>query len=219
LTQHRSAAAATFPPEGFRKHHTTVSRHHQPQHVRTSLQLASSSQDLMFRVIRCLIVPISVPRPPIVFLWLWCLVSSLSRSCHGGAIHRFYSETPKMCVTCRYCIKNSSITTVVQTVHSIISHISVFNICYTRQSQLITMPSAPPIRSIFRTAAHAFARKPKPHSWSAGDYGKKLVSTSTVYVLPRLLWWILADGRRFFPFYAVMFGWPIAASAFYNGRM
>ncbi|KAH7069692.1 hypothetical protein BKA63DRAFT_421657 [Paraphoma chrysanthemicola] len=74
------------------------------------------------------------------------------------------------------------------------------------------MPSATPIRTMIRTAArsmvepHPFARNPvsmAPHAWRAGDLGKRLVRTSTVFV----------------PFYAIILGWPLAAATFYNGRM
>ncbi|KAH8722913.1 hypothetical protein GQ44DRAFT_621679 [Phaeosphaeriaceae sp. PMI808] len=74
------------------------------------------------------------------------------------------------------------------------------------------MPSATPVRTMFRSAArhltepHPFARNPvsmASHPWRAGDLGKRLARTSVV----------------FFPFYAVVLGWPLGAAAFYNGRM
>ncbi|KAH3914147.1 hypothetical protein HBI56_052730 [Parastagonospora nodorum] len=74
------------------------------------------------------------------------------------------------------------------------------------------MPSATPIRAMLRTLTrnmvepHPFARNPlsvKPHTWRAGDLSKKMVRTSAV----------------FFPFYAVILGWPIAAYTAFNGRL
>jgi hypothetical protein len=53
------------------------------------------------------------------------------------------------------------------------------------------MPSATPIRTMLRSLSrnmvepHPFARSPvtmTPHSWRAGDLGKRLVRTGTVYV-------------------------------------
>ncbi|KAH7381474.1 hypothetical protein DE146DRAFT_286934 [Phaeosphaeria sp. MPI-PUGE-AT-0046c] len=74
------------------------------------------------------------------------------------------------------------------------------------------MPSPSQTRTMFRSFArsmvepHPFARNPismTPHAWRAGDLGRKLVKTSSV----------------FFPFYAIILGWPLAAAALYNGRL
>lgn len=91
---------------------------------------------------------------------------------------------------------------------------------------------------MFRTFArsmvepHPFARNPismAPHAWRAGDLGKKLVKTSAVYVpqtslITYLLFTPLFRSRTnsmysYFPFYAIILGWPLAAASFYNGRM
>ncbi|KAH6865505.1 hypothetical protein J4E90_007925 [Alternaria incomplexa] len=74
------------------------------------------------------------------------------------------------------------------------------------------MPSPTQARLLWRTLSrnmvepHPFARNPitmTPHAWRAGDLSRKLVKTSAVY----------------FPFYAVIFGWPVAASWWFNGNM
>ncbi|EMD88766.1 hypothetical protein COCC4DRAFT_137356 [Bipolaris maydis ATCC 48331] len=74
------------------------------------------------------------------------------------------------------------------------------------------MPSATQARIMWRTLSrgmvepHPFARNPitiAPHAWRAGDLGQRLVKTSAVY----------------FPFYAVILGWPAAAAWWFNGRM
>lgn len=74
------------------------------------------------------------------------------------------------------------------------------------------MPSPSQARIMWRSLArgmvepHPFARNPitmAPHAWRAGDLGRRLVKTSSVY----------------FPFYAVILGWPVAAAWYFNGNM
>ncbi|CAO2647675.1 Nn.00g085970.m01.CDS01 [Neocucurbitaria sp. VM-36] len=74
------------------------------------------------------------------------------------------------------------------------------------------MPSATQVRTMFRSAArhltepHPFARNPvsmRAHAWRAGDLSKRVIKTSTVY----------------FPFYAAILGWPVAAAWWFNGNM
>jgi hypothetical protein len=92
------------------------------------------------------------------------------------------------------------------------------------------MPSATPVRTMMRSLArnmvepHPFARSPvtmAPHPWRAGDLGKRLLRTSAVYVLSlhTPIIHLAYAVPRFFPFYAVILGWPLGAAAFYNGRM
>ncbi|KAF1831655.1 hypothetical protein BDW02DRAFT_571840 [Decorospora gaudefroyi] len=53
---------------------------------------------------------------------------------------------------------------------------------------------------------HPFARNPittAPHTWRAGDLGKK----------------VLRSSATFFPFYAVILGWPVGAAWWFNGKM
>ncbi|KAF3034112.1 hypothetical protein E8E11_001910 [Didymella keratinophila] len=74
------------------------------------------------------------------------------------------------------------------------------------------MPSATPVRSIIRswarnmTEPHPFARNPvsvKPYPAQYSVMFRKLGRTSLV----------------FFPWYAVVLGWPLAAEWAFNGRM
>ncbi|CAN9089010.1 unnamed protein product [Alternaria alternata] len=74
------------------------------------------------------------------------------------------------------------------------------------------MPSVTQARLMWRSVArgmvepHPFARNPitmTPHAWRAADLSKKVVKTSTV----------------FFPFYAGILGWPVAAAWWFNGNM
>jgi hypothetical protein len=80
------------------------------------------------------------------------------------------------------------------------------------------------LRSLSRNMVepHPFARSPvtmTPHSWRAGDLGKRLVRTGTVYVPINHPIYPFTNKTSFFPFYAIILGWPLGAAAFYNGRM
>ncbi|KAF9698025.1 hypothetical protein EKO04_004449 [Ascochyta lentis] len=74
------------------------------------------------------------------------------------------------------------------------------------------MPSATAARTMIRswarqmTEPHPFARNPvtvKPYPAQYRVMGKKLLRTSAV----------------FFPWYAIVLGWPVAAEWAFNGRM
>ncbi|KAJ4988267.1 hypothetical protein SVAN01_06202 [Stagonosporopsis vannaccii] len=74
------------------------------------------------------------------------------------------------------------------------------------------MPSATPVRTMIRswarqmTEPHPFARNPvtvKPYPAQYSVMFRKLGRTSTV----------------FFPWYALVLGWPLAAKWYYNGNM
>ncbi|KAL6154374.1 hypothetical protein ACJQWK_01500 [Exserohilum turcicum] len=112
------------------------------------------------------------------------------------------------------------------------------------------MPSPSQARIMWRSLArgmvepHPFARNPitmAPHAWRAGDLGRRLVKTSSVYVFPFTYFFtylsihpptytnttlytytcnlLTYSPCRYFPFYAVILGWPVAAAWYFNGNM